>query len=68
MTFGAFIILCIIVCALASLGSWLIRKFMPDRPPAVDYIIWGVALAIIIVTLFSATGLMRYDPKIPHLP
>lgn len=68
MSFIAFIILCVVVCAIASIGCWALRRFLPGHPVTVDYIIWGVALFIILVNLFGATGLVRYDPQIPRLP
>ena len=67
MGFGAFIIICFVVVAIAAVGTWALRKFVSECPPIVHTIIWGVAIFIIIVTLLKATGIMSHDPQIPQL-
>jgi len=67
MGFGAFIILCIVVCVLAWVGSWVIGQLAPGHPAIVDRIIWIAAVVIIAIALLQATGIMSHDPQIPKL-
>lgn len=66
MGFIEFIIVCIIVVAIAWIGTWAVRQ-IPDCPAIVPKIIWFVAIAIIVVELLRATGVMNHDPQIPRL-
>lgn len=61
-----FIIICIVVVAIAWVGTWAIGQ-IPNYPPIIPKIIWLVAIAIIIVTLLRVTGIMLHDPQIPRL-
>ena len=67
MGFGEFIIICFVVVVIAAVGTWALKKFVPECPVIVHYIIWGVAIFIIVVTLFRATGVSTYDPQIPRV-
>lgn len=67
MGFGEFIFLCIIVIAIAWIGVWILGQFVPGHPAIVDKIIWGVAVLIILVSLFRALGIMSHDPQIPKI-
>lgn len=67
MGMGSFIFLCIIVVAIAWIGVWALNEFLPGHPPIVDKLIWGVAVLIILFNLFSALGLLSYDPQIPRI-
>jgi hypothetical protein len=61
-----FIIMCIIVVAIAWIGTWAISQ-IPNCPPIVPKLIWIVAIMIILVTLIKATGILGHDPQIPRL-
>lgn len=67
MGMGSFIFLCIIVVAIAWIGVWALNEFLSGHPPIVDKLIWGVAVLIILFNLFSALGLLSYDPQIPRI-
>ena len=67
MGFLSFLVLILVVCALAYGGCWVLGKMVPGHPVIIDYIIWGVALFIIGMALLNATGLTSYDPQIPRL-
>jgi hypothetical protein len=67
MGFGAFIIICIIVVALAWGGTWALGYIAPGHPAIIDKLIWILAIVIIVITLLNATGLMSYDPQIPRV-
>ena len=67
MGFGEFIIICFVVVVIAAVGTWALKKFVPECPPVVHYIIWGVAIFIIVVTLSRAVGIMNHDPQIPRV-
>ena len=67
MDFITFIIICGVTVVLAYLGTLIIALLVPTRPPIVDRIIWGVAIAIILWTLIRATGIISYAPQIPHV-
>jgi cobalamin synthase len=60
-----FVILAIVVCAIAGVSVWLLAYFIPTHPPLIDKLIWGLAIFIIVLTLIRATGLLHYDPQIP---
>lgn len=62
-----FLILCLIAVGIAWVAVYALGALFPGHPAIVDKIIWGIALLIIIVALLQATGIMKYDPKIPHV-
>ena len=66
MGFVEFMIACIVVVALAGIGTWIVRQ-IPGCPAILPRIFWIVAVIIIVFMLASATGLLRHDPQIPHL-
>ena len=66
MGFLEFIILCFLVLAIAWMATWALGYFLPGHPAIVDKLIWGIAVAIILITLLQATGIMKHDPQIPH--
>lgn len=67
MGFGAFLILCLIVCGLAWCATALIQYFYSGCPAIVPKIIWGVAILIILYTLVTAMGLLGHDVPIPRV-
>lgn len=62
-----FILLCILVVAIAWIGCYALDNLLPGHPPIVNTIIWVVAIIIILTSLLRATGLIQHDPQIPHL-
>jgi hypothetical protein len=62
-----FFIVVIVCCVLAWAACWFIGWMAPGHPPFVDFLIWGVACLIILVTLMKALGLYGIDPQIPRL-
>jgi len=67
MGFIEFIVICIVVIALAWCGTWALDYFFAGHPAIVNKLIWGIAVVIILVILAQAIGLMSHDPKIPSL-
>lgn len=69
MTFLAFCVLVLVVCAIAALVTWIMRQFLPNAPALVEKIVWGVAVLIILVTLLQAIGIVSLSggPMIPRL-
>jgi phosphate starvation-inducible membrane PsiE len=67
MGFLSFVVLCFVVVLIAWLAVLALGSLAPGHPPAIDMIIWGVAILIIVWTLLSAMGLLGHDPKIPRL-
>lgn len=65
MGFGEFLIICIIVVALAAVAVWIVKKM--EAPVYIVNLIWFVAAFILIVTLLRATGILGHDVMIPHL-
>jgi hypothetical protein len=65
MGFGEFLIICIIVVALAALAVWILGQM--GAPPLIVKIVWFVAALIIIVTLARAVGLLGHDVMIPRI-
>lgn len=61
-----FFIIVIVVCVCAA-AVWLIQYAAPGTPGIVYKIIWGVAILLILVLLFNALGLARFDPQIPRV-
>ena len=62
-----FFVIVIICCAFAALACWVLGRYVPGTPAFVPMVIWGVAILIILVTLFRALGLWGMDPQIPRL-
>lgn len=67
MGFLEFIILCLVVVAIAYLGVWLLQWLMPGHPAIIDKLIWGVAVLILVVTLFRAMGILDHNVAIPRI-
>ena len=67
MTFGAFIVLVVIVAALCWLAVWALGYFFPGHSAIFDKLIIGVGVLIVLANLFAALGLLGYDPMIPKL-
>lgn len=67
MGFGAFVVFCLIVVAVAWVATWAIGYFAPSAPAIIHKLIWGVAIVIILVQLATAFGLMGRDVQIPRL-
>ena len=58
----------VLIVVLAAAGTiWVLNYWAPSHPAIVDKIIWFVAIAIVVVTLIVAFGLLGHDPKIPSL-
>lgn len=67
-----FFVLVFVVVLFAAVAIWgtnsLVPKLTGAAPPAiVAYLIWAVAILIIIVAILRATGLIGTDPQIPRL-
>ena len=67
MGFIEFLVLCFVVVGIAWLAVWALGYFWTGHPAIIDKVIWGIAIAIILVTLIRATGLLAHDPQIPKL-
>ena len=68
MTFGAFLLIVLIVVVLAAVVSWAIKNFGPAEAQVFVKIIWGVAVFIVVIVLLRAVfpGVFG-DVVIPHL-
>ena len=66
MGFFAFAIFCFITVLIAWAVTYALDHLVPGHPPIINTIIWGLAVVIIVVRLLQASGLLSYDPVIPH--
>lgn len=62
-----FLVIVVICCAFAAVACWVLAHYVPGTPAFVPAVIWGVAILIILVTLFRALGLWGIDPQIPRV-
>jgi hypothetical protein len=62
-----FLLIVILIVVLAALTVWVIGQIAPGTPALVLRIVWAVAVLVILFILAQATGILRYDPRIPHL-
>jgi len=70
MSLFHFFLIMFVCCAAAWGLCQLLSKFFsgpPGVPSFVYYLIWAVAIIIIVVTLAKALGLSDIDPQIPKL-
>ncbi len=64
--FELFFLIVVVVLA-GALAVWLIGYWAPGHPGIIDKAIWFVVIAVIIVALINAFGLLAHDPQIPRL-
>ena len=68
MTFGAFLLIVLIVVVLAAVVSWAIKTFGPAEAQVFVKIIWTVAVFIVVVALVHPIFPRVFgDIAIPHL-
>lgn len=62
-----FFIICIVLVVLGYLTTFAMDSLAPNHPSIVNKIIWFVIIIIILMILFNAMGLNRFDIQIPRV-
>ncbi len=62
-----FLVTTLVAVVIGYLFILAMGYFAPGHPAIIDKIVWGLVIVIIVVMLLRATGLLHYDPRIPHV-
>ncbi len=63
----AYFLLVVVVALVAQVTVKLIHQFAPSAPEVVSTLVWLAAIAVLLMVLLRAIGLLNHDIPIPKL-